>query len=247
MKDSDMQPAEPITVVLSQAGWIRAAKGHEVDPTSMSYKANDSYQSHCLGKSNQRVYVLDSTGRSYALAAANLPSARGQGEPLTSKLTPPAGSRFVEVLMGEDRQPILLASQHGYGFISQLDSLESNAKAGKSVVNLPERVEMLPVLRIPEGADRVAVLASSGRLLVYPLADLPVMSKGKGNKLIQLEEGEVVKALIALPPQAALQLICGSRPLTLKDSDLAHYSGKRGQRGHLLPRGYQKASHMQLV
>ena len=247
MKDSDMQPAEAITVVLSQAGWIRAAKGHDVDPTSMSYKANDSYQSHCLGKSNQRVYVLDSTGRSYALAAANLPSARGQGEPLTSKLTPPAGSRFVEVLMGDDQQRILLASQQGYGFISQLDALDSNAKAGKAVVNLPDQVELLPVLHISETADRIAVLASSGRLLVYPLAELPVMSKGKGNKLIQLEDGEVVKALIALPPQCSLQLICGSRPLTLKDSDLAHYTGKRGQRGHLLPRGYQKAHQLQLL
>jgi topoisomerase-4 subunit A len=145
----------------------------------MSYKANDSYQSHCLGKSNQRVYVLDSTGRSYALAAANLPSARGQGEPLTSKLTPPAGSRFVEVLMGDDQQRILLASQQGYGFISQLDALDSNAKAVRQSSTYQIKSNWLPVLHISETADRIAVLASSGRLLVYPLAELPVMSKGQ--------------------------------------------------------------------
>ncbi len=246
LKESDLTPAESITVVLSQSGWIRAAKG-DIDAQTLSYRAGDAYLSHCAGKSNQRVYLLDNTGRSYALPAANLPSARGQGEPLTTKLTPPPGSHFVEVLMGDETQSILLSSHQGYGFVSTLSSLDSTVKAGKSVVTLTEGSELMPVLRLPIGADRVAVLSSSGRLLIYPLADLPVMNRGKGNKLIALESHEAVRALVGLVAGASLVIMSGSRPLTLKDADVAHYSGKRGQRGHLLPRGYQKAESMQMA
>jgi topoisomerase-4 subunit A len=247
LKESDLTPAEAITVVLSHSGWIRAAKGTEVDVQSLNYRAGDAYLSHCAGKSNQRVYLLDNTGRSYALSAANLPSARGQGEPVTTKLAPPAGSRFVEVLMGEETQPILLASTHGYGFVSTLSALDSTVKAGKSLVTLTEASELMPVLPLPVDSDRIAVLSSSGRLLIYPLADLPVMNRGKGNKLIALESHETVRAMVGLVAGASLVIMSGSRPLTLKDADVAHYSGKRGQRGHLLPRGYQKAESMQMA
>ena len=245
LKESDLMPAEAITVVLSQAGWIRSAKGSDVDAHSLNYRAGDAYQSHTSGKSNQRVYVLDSTGRSYGIAAATLPSARGLGEPLTSKLSPPTGSRFIEVLMGDDQQTILLAGNHGYGFISHLGTFDSNAKAGKAVVNLADGAELMPILPLNETVDRIAVLSSVGRLLVFKRSELPVMGKGKGNKLMQLEAGESIQAIAALAPQDALVLIAGSRPLTLKEIDLDHYSGKRGLRGHLLPRGYQKASQMQ--
>jgi topoisomerase-4 subunit A len=247
LKESDLTPAEAITVVLSHSGWIRAAKGTEVDVQSLNYRAGDAYLSHCTGKSNQRVYLLDNTGRSYALSAANLPSARGQGEPVTTKLAPPAGSRFVEVLMGEETQPILLASNHGYGFVSTLSALDSTVKAGKTLVTLTEGSDLMPVLPLPADADRLAVLSSSGRLLIYPLADLPVMNRGKGNKLIALESHETVRAMVGLVAGASLVIMSGSRPLTLKDADVAHYSGKRGQRGHLLPRGYQKAESMQMA
>jgi topoisomerase IV subunit A len=247
LKESDLTPAEAITVVLSQSGWIRAAKGTDIDVQTLSYRAGDAYLSHCAGKSNQRVYLLDNTGRSYALPAANLPSARGQGEPVTTKLTPPPGSRFVEVLMGEETQSILLSSDQGYGFISTLSALDSTVKAGKILVTLTEGSELMPVLRLPVGADRIAVLSSSGRLLIYPLTDLPVMNRGKGNKMISLNSNEIVRALVGLVAGASLVVMSGSRPLTLKEADIEHYSGKRGQRGHLLPRGYQKAETMQMA
>jgi topoisomerase-4 subunit A len=245
LKESDLMPAEAITVVLSQAGWVRAAKGADVDASALNYRAGDGYLSHVSGKSNQRVYVLDSTGRSYGLAAAALPSARSLGEPLTSKLAPPAGSRFVEVLMGDDTQALLLAGDNGYGFIGSVGALDSNAKAGKAVVSLGDGAALLPTLAIAADAERIAVLSSSGRLLVFKRSELPVMGKGKGNKLMQLELGEVITAMAALRPNDALVLIAGNRPLTLKEADIAHYSGKRGLRGHLLPRGYQKANQMQ--
>lgn len=247
LKESDLTPAEAITVVLSHSGWIRAAKGTDIDVQSLNYRAGDAYLSHSMGKSNQRVYLLDNTGRSYALSAANLPSARGQGEPVTTKLAPPAGARFVEVIMGEDTQPILLASNYGYGFVSTLSALDSTVKAGKTLVTLTEGSELMSVLPLPADADRIAVLSSSGRLLIYPLADLPVMNRGKGNKLIALESHETVRAMVGLVAGASLVIMSGSRPLTLKDADVAHYSGKRGQRGHLLPRGYQKAESMQMA
>jgi topoisomerase-4 subunit A len=247
LKESDLTPAEAITVVLSHSGWIRAAKGTDIDVHTLNYRAGDAYLSHSTGKSNQRVYLLDNTGRSYALSAATLPSARGQGEPVTTKLAPPAGSRFVEVIMGDDAQPILLASNQGYGFVSTLSALDSTVKAGKTLVTLTEGSEMMPVLPLPADADRIAVLSSSGRLLIYPLADLPVMNRGKGNKLIALESHETVRAMVGLVAGASLVIMSGSRPLTLKDSDVTHYSGKRGQRGHLLPRGYQKAESMQMT
>jgi topoisomerase-4 subunit A len=247
LKESDLTPAETITVVLSHAGWIRAAKGTEVDVKSLNYRAGDAYLSHCIGKSNQRVYLLDNTGRSYALSAANLPSARGQGEPVTTKLAPPAGARFVEVMMGEDTQRILLASNQGYGFVSTMSALDSTVKAGKTLVSLTVGAELMPVLPLHAEADRIAVLSSSGRLLIYPLADLPVMNRGKGNKLMALESHETVRAMVGLIAGASLIVMSGSRPLTLKEADVAHYSGKRGQRGHLLPRGYQKAESMQMA
>ncbi|MEY4515834.1 MAG: topoisomerase subunit [Pseudomonadota bacterium] len=245
LKESDLMPAEAITVVLSQAGWVRAAKGADVDASALNYRAGDGYLSHVSGKSNQRVYVLDSTGRSYGLAAATLPSARSLGEPLTSKLAPPAGSRFVEILMGDDDQALLLAGDNGYGFIGSVGALDSNAKAGKAVVSLGDGAALMPTLAIAADAERIAVLSSSGRLLVFKRSELPVMGKGKGNKLMQLELGEVITAIAALRPNDALVLIAGNRPLTLKEADIAHYSGKRGLRGHLLPRGYQKANQMQ--
>lgn len=247
LKESDLLPAEAVTIVLSQAGWIRSAKGADIDAKALNYRAGDQYQCHCIGKSNQRVYVLDQTGRSYALPANSLPSARGLGEPLTSKLSPPSGTRFVDMLMGDDQQRIVLASSNGYGFVSQISALDTSMKAGKAVVNLSDNAELLPVLHIPEDAELLAVLSSSGRLLIFSLADLPVMSKGKGNKLIALDKGESVQAIAALTMQQVLSVASGSRYLNIKGSDLEHYVGKRGLRGHLLPRGYQKVSSMLAV
>ncbi|XID74856.1 DNA topoisomerase IV subunit A [Alkanindiges sp. WGS2144] len=246
LKESDLIPAEAITVVLSQAGWIRAAKG-EIDASKLNYRAGDQYLAHCTGKSNQRVFLLDSTGRSYAVPASSLPSARSLGEPLTTRLNPPAGSQFIDLMMGDEQQNIILASTQGYGFVSSLANLDTSAKAGKGLVNLGEGAELLPAIAIPEQADQVAVLSSSGRLLIFALADLPVMSKGKGNKLMALEKGETIQAIVVLNSQCGLSIGVGTRTLGIKGNDLAHYIGKRGLRGHLLPRGYQKVSNMQTV
>ena len=244
LRESDLQPAEPVTVVLSQAGWIRAARGADIDARTLSYRSGDSYLYQAAGKSSQRVYLLDNTGRSYALAAASLPSARGQGEPLNSRLSPPAGSRFVDMLMGVDEQRIVLASTAGYGFVSELGNLDSGAKAGKTLLNVADG-EALPVLLVPSAAEQLAVLSSRGRILLFPLADLPNLPKGKGNKLMALDTGETVLGLTALAEGAGLQVISGGRTLTLKPADLVHYRGKRASRGHLLPRGYQRAERIQ--
>lgn len=246
LKESDLIPAESITVVLSQAGWIRAAKG-DIDATNLNYRAGDQYLAHYAGKSNQRVFVLDSSGRSYTVAASSLPSARSLGEPLTTRLNPPAGSRFVDLIMGDEQQSIILASSLGYGFASTIASLDTTAKAGKALVNLGEDGELLPLLEVPEQADQLAVLSSSGRLLIFALADLPVMSKGKGNKLIALEKGERIQTMAVLNASSSLAIEAGSRTITLKGNDLAHYLSKRGLRGHLLPRGYQKVVGMRTI
>ncbi len=245
LRETDLQPAEPVTVVLSQAGWIRAARGHDIVPQQMTYRSGDQYAAHAHGKSNQRVYLLDSGGRSYALPASSLPSARGQGEPVTSRLTPPAGSRIEQVVMGDAQQAIVLASDQGHGFVGQLGQLDSTAKAGKAVVTLGEGARLLPVGVVAGGQTLVAALSSAGRLLVFPLVELPVMARGKGNKLMLLDRGETIVALALLEDAQALQVVGGSRTLTLKPADLAHYRGHRAQRGHLLPRGFQRASALQ--
>ena len=246
LKESDLMPAEAITVVLSQAGWIRAAKG-DIDAINLNYRAGDQYLTHCAGKSNQRVFVLDNSGRSYALPASTLPSARSLGEPLTTKLNPPTGSRFVDLIMGDEQQAIVLASSQGYGFVSSVGNLDTTAKAGKALVNLSEGSELLPLIVIPPQADQLAVLSSSGRLLIFALADLPIMSKGKGNKLMALEKTEHIQAMVAFNAQSVLAIDAGARTLSIKGNDLSHYTSKRGLRGHLLPRGYQKVSSMRTI
>lgn len=246
LKESDLVPAEAITVVLSQAGWIRAAKG-DIDATNLNYRAGDQYLAQCAGKSNQRVFVLDSTGRSYAIAASTLPSARSLGEPLTTKLNPPAGSRFVDLIMGDEQQKIVLASSQGYGFVSSIANLDTNAKAGKALVNLGEGSELFPLTIVPEQAEHLALLSSSGRLLIFPLSELPMMSKGKGNKLMALEKNEQIQSIVAFNAKSTLAIEAGARTLSIKGNDLSHYMSKRGLRGHLLPRGYQKVSSMRTI
>lgn len=246
LKESDLIPAEAVTVVLSQAGWIRAAKG-DIEAKNLNYRAGDQYLTHSMGKSNQRVFLLDNTGRSYALTANGLPSARGLGEPLTTRFNPPAGSRFIDMVMGQEAEQIVLASSQGYGFVTSLNNLDTSAKAGKTLVNLVEDSEMLPVIRIQPQASQIALLSSVGRLLIFPLTDVPILSKGKGNKLIALEKGEKIQSITAFHEHATLTIETGSRALNIKGNDLSHYMGKRGSRGHLLPRGYQKVVAMHTV
>lgn len=245
MKEQDLLPAETVTVVLSEAGWIRAAKGADVDAENLNYRAGDQYLSHAVGKTNQRVYLLDETGRSYALTANNLPSARGLGEPVSSKLSPANGVSFVQVYMGDEEGTIVAASSAGYGFKTQVKQLDTNAKAGKSFLSIPEGAEALPMIPV-EQSTHLAILSSTGRLLVLDLAELPALNKGKGNKLIQLENKEQVLSMTTLRLDEIIQVVAGQQHLKLKGEDLQKYVGKRATKGHLLPRGYQKANRLMI-
>lgn len=250
----DLVGAEPITLVLSRMGWIRSARGHEVDPAGLSYKSGDKFYLAAHGKSNQQLVVMDDTGRSYAVTAHDLPSARGQGEPLTSRINPPAGSEFRGMLIGDENQPTLIASDAGYGFISTLGDMASKNKAGKSLLNVPQGAEVLPPQILPEvplEELKIAAVSNEGRLLIFPLSELPQLSRGKGNKILDIParraagREEYVKALAVLAAEDSLKVTAGKRTLTLKPADLEHYFGERGRRGSKLPRGFQKVDQME--
>lgn len=243
INEHDMSPADPVTVVLSAAGWIRSAKGHDVDVENLNFRAGDQYLSHTQGKTNQRVYVLDETGRSYALAVNSLPSARGLGEPLSSKLAPASGISFIQVLIAEDEDEIIAVSSQGYGFKSQAKQLDTNAKAGKNFLTVSKGAQALPLQTI-EMHTHLAILSSVGRLLLLDLSELPILNKGKGNKLIQLEAKEYILSMKLCSLNEIIQVVAGQQQLKLKTDDLQKYVAKRATKGHLLPRGYQKANKL---
>ena len=259
LKESDLIPSEPITAILSQAGWIRAAKGHDVDAAGMSYRSGDSYQAHVHGKSNEKIYIMDSTGRSYSIDAHTLASARGQGDPLTSVLKPAAGAKFEQLLTGDNEQKVILASSQGYGFINTLGNLETNQKAGKNVINIADDARLLTVKTINAGSsgnsetaasqahDQIAVVTSAGYLLIFPIGELPEQARGKGNKLINLKPDEEVLAVTSLHHDDSLTVTAGKRHVTLKPMDLANYTGKRGNRGAQLPRGFQNVTGVEVA
>jgi topoisomerase-4 subunit A len=247
MDETALTPTEPLTVVLSEKGWVRAAKGHDIDPVSLNYKAGDGFLSAARGKSNQLAVFIDSTGRCYGVPAHTLPSARGQGEPLTGRLSPPPGASFVGVMMGGENDRYLLASDAGYGFVARLGDLITKNKNGKAVIKVPKGARVLPPAPVRDaGADLLAAVTSEGRMLVFPLSDLPELSKGKGNKIISIPSARVVNreeyvtAISTVPQDEKLTLYCGQRHITLKQSDLEHYQGERGRRGNKLPRGFRK-------
>ena len=246
LKETDLAPSEPVTVIVSKSGWIRSAKGHDVDAANMNYRSGDAYLAHAQGKSNEKVYLMDNTGRSYRLDAHTLPSARGQGEPLTSLLKPAGGASFVNVLMGQDDSKLIMASSQGYGFINTFADLDTNQKAGKNVINFDDACRLI-THQIGEQDTLVGVVSSAGHLLVYPLTELPMMKKGKGNKLIDLKDGDSVVAITTFAEGDSLALDSGKRTLTLKPMDIANFMGTRGRRGALLPKGFQKVSGVQKI
>ena len=246
LKETDLAPSEPVTVIVSKSGWIRSAKGHDVDAANMNYRSGDAYLAHAQGKSNEKVYLMDNTGRSYRLDAHTLPSARGQGEPLTSLLKPTGGASFVNVLMGQDDSKLIMASSQGYGFINTFADLDTNQKAGKNVINFDDACSLI-THPIGEQDTLVGVVSSAGHLLVYPLTELPMMKKGKGNKLIDLKDGDSVVAITTFSEGDSLSLDSGKRTLTLKPMDIANFMGTRGRRGALLPKGFQKVSGVQKI
>lgn len=249
----EMVGADPITVVMSEKGWIRAAKGHEIDPASLSYKSGDSFKMAVRGRSNQPLVMLDSTGRAYTLASHNLPSARGQGEPVTGRLNPPSGATFEGMMMGAEEQLFLLASDAGYGFVAKLADLQSKNRSGKAALSLPKGARVLPpapVAAVP--GSHVAAVTTEGRLLVFPLEELPQLARGKGNKIIGIpparvqSRDEFVVAVQVVSEQQSLVVYAGKRHIKLKFSELEHYRGERGRRGNKLPRGFQKVDAMSL-
>lgn len=243
LTDADLMPAEPVTVVLSEKGWVRAAKGHDVDAAGLSYKAGDAYLAKAEGKSNQLAHFLDSSGRSYSVSANTLPSARGQGEPLTTKVKMPAGAQLISVLMADPAQLVLMATNVGYGFIATVADLEAGNRNGKVVLTVPDGAAVLPPSLVHNSeTDCLAVLSSSGRLLVFAANDLPRLAKGKGNKLMSLDktDNEVVQRVLVLREGDKLTVHAGARHMTLTSKDIEHYRGERARRGQKLPRGFQK-------
>ena len=243
ISESDMTPAEPVTVILSEMGWVRCAKGHDIDPKSLSYKAGDNYLAHACGKSNQAVVFIDSTGRSYALDPLSLPSARSQGEPLTGKLNLPAGATIEYVVMASEQQELLMASDAGYGFICKFEDLIARNKAGKALISLPENAKVMEPKTLANATALVVAMTSAGRMLIFPAKDLPALSKGKGNKIVTIpsanakERGELLVRLLLISDQASLEFHSGKRKIVLKPEDLQKFRAERGRKGSTLPRG----------
>jgi topoisomerase-4 subunit A len=249
--ETELVTSEPVTVVLSQRGWVRAAKGHELDPASLSYKTGDAFQAAARGRSTQQAVFLDSTGRAYSLLAHTLPSARGQGEPLSGRIDPPEGATFAGVLIGEPSDRWVVASDAGYGFVVKLEELHSRNKAGKAVLKVPEGSGVLAPSAVPASEQAVlCAVSTDGKLLVFPVKDLPELPRGKGNKIFGLSSKKVesreeyLAAIAVVSPEQNLIVRSGERRMTLKFAELKDYRGERAQRGAVLPRGWRKVERL---
>lgn len=252
--EAELLTAEPVTVVLSAKGWIRAAKGHDVEVAGLSYKAGDSFLGAARGRSNQQVILLDSTGRTYALPAHTLPSARGQGEPVTGRVNAPSGATFCGVLLGDATQRVLLATDAGYGFIAKLADLVTRNKAGKVALSVPTGGRVLAPVPVTEvDGLLVAAISNEGRMLAFPITELPELSRGKGNKILNIPatrlqaRDEWVVAITVVDPHQQLVIHAGKRHHVLRRADLEHYRGERGRRGNKLPRGFQKVDRVEVA
>ncbi|MFW8591719.1 DNA topoisomerase IV subunit A [Glaciecola sp. 2405UD65-10] len=247
LSEKELIPSEPVTVVLSEKGWARCAKGHDVDVAGLSYKSGDAYLSSAKGRSNQLAVFLDSGGRSFSCDAHALPSARSQGEPLTGRFSIVGGEQAVFVLMAADKQNYLIGSDAGYGFVSSFEDMVTKNKAGKAFVSLPVGAKIMHPMTISSvETDWCLCISNQGRMLLFPLKDLPVLGKGKGNKLMNIPSAkaksreEYLTQLVVVPQDASVKIIAGKRGMTLSPSDLSHYYGERGRRGNKLPRGLQR-------
>ncbi len=253
LKETDLVPAEPVTVILSENGWVRAAKGHEIDAAELNYRAGDAYLASVRGRSNQSVCFLDSSGRSYSLTAHELPSARGLGEPLTGRFSPPAGAVFRSLVVAAPEQRLVVASDAGYGFVTRLENLVSRQKAGKQLLSLPEGADVLPLAPVADAEEGVIVCATTeGHLLAFYVRELPELPRGKGNKLISIppkarRQGERMAGAIVIAAGQDCLVWAGQRYLRLSWNDTSNYWGERAQRGSRLPRGFQKVTRLSLA
>jgi topoisomerase-4 subunit A len=251
---TELVASEPMTVVLSRSGWVRAAKGHDIDPRVLSYKTGDEYYASARGRSTQLAVFLDSTGRAYSLPAHTLPSARGQGEPLSGRLDPPDGATFPGVLIGEPEERWVLASGAGYGFVVKLGELHSRNRAGKASLKVPEGSRVIAPAMVPAAAEALlAAVNSDGRLLVFPVGDLPELPRGKGNKIFGIPSRKAASgeesliAIAAVAPGQSLRVLAGERHMGISYKDLGDYRGERGQRGAVLPRGWRKVDGLEVA
>jgi len=251
--ETELLVSEPVTVVLSRSGWVRAAKGHDIDPRALSYKTGDEFRAAARGRSTQLAVFLDSTGRAYSLPAHALPSARGQGEPLSGRLDPPDGATFPGVLIGEPDDRWVLASGAGYGFVVKLGELHSRNRAGKATLKVPEGSTVLAPVPVPVGdAVLLAAVHSDGRLLTFPVAELPELPRGKGNKIMNIPTAraqtgeEYMVAVQVLGAGDTLVVHAGKRHLSLGGENLMHYRGERGRRGLFLPQGLRRVEMLRV-
>jgi topoisomerase IV subunit A len=251
--ETELISSEAVTIILSEAGWVRAAKGHEVDPETLGYRSGDGLKLAAKGKNNQSAIFLDSTGRAYSLSAHSLPSARGQGEPLTGRINPPSGASFEGLVIGDAQDQYLITSDAGYGFTTKLENLLSKNKAGKAVLKLPKGSMVLSPVKISALEDNEIVsITNEGRMLMFKLSELPELARGKGNKIINIptarvaERIEFVVAIAILGSGDVLTVHSGKRYINLSMSDLEHYRGERGRRGNKLPRGFQKVDKVEV-
>ncbi len=251
LDDTQLVASEPVTVVLSQAGYARAAKGHEIDPATLNYRSGDAFLAAAQGRSNQLAMFIDSTGRVYSVIAGTLPSARGQGEPLSSRFKPPDGAAFCGAMIGAGEQKYLLASDAGYGFVATLNDLVSRNKAGKSILRVPAGGKAVVPSMVPTDSEcLIAAVSSIGRLLLFEMDELPELAKGKGNKLINIpgpkykSGDETMISAAVVPEEGSLQVHTGTRMMTIKWSDLDDYYGDRALRGSLLPKGWRKVERL---
>lgn len=246
MSEQDLLPSEAVTVVLSENGWVRAAKGHDIDGAALGYKSGDAFCAQASGQSRQVTVFMDNTGRAYALPAHSLPSARSHGEPLTGRLNPPSGASFTQVLMGQPADKLILASSAGYGFITQLENLYSKNKAGKTTISVPAGSHVLTPATVQTG-QFVMVVTSEPSMLVFPIDELPVLAKGKGNKLIQMPKGETVCAIFAFNPGEKVTLVAGKYEKTFGPTAIEEAFSSRAKKGSALPRTLKKVTHIRLA
>jgi topoisomerase-4 subunit A len=253
IKAVELTAAEPVTVVLSTGGWVRAAKGHEVDPVNLNYKAGDGFLSAAQGKTTHPAIFFDTKGKSYSLPAHTLASARGQGEPLTGKLTPSNGAKFLSVVMGLSDQKVLLASDAGYGFVTNIANMVTKNTKGKAMLTVPKNCEPLPPVYVTNyDIDYLAAITTEGRMLVIPVKVLPELPRGKGNKIIQIpparfkKREEYVKLLEIIPEGATIKIHAGKQSARFTPANISSFIGERGRRGKKLPRGYRKADRIEI-
>ena len=251
--ETELISSDPVTVVLSKRGWVRAAKGHDIDPESLNYREGDSYFSSTASRNNQSAVFFDSKGKAYTLPCHSLPSARGQGEPLSGKLNADSGETFMGVVAGNNDQKIILATSSGYGFVANLEDLQTKNKSGKAAIRVQEGAKVLTPSIIKEDNDVLAAITNQGRMLVFPHTELPQLARGKGNKIIGIPKSsfeagdEFLQEIAIIGEGRELKLISGKRHFTIRVKDLENFSGNRGRRGNFLPKGFRKVDRVEVV